>query len=88
VDNRQSNFDPSTGTFVVASDNAVINGVNVGRRLQTYSKKDLGPRLGFAYDLSGDGKLMVRGGVGVFWNFSPGGTSSSAGRGRSTSTRR
>ena len=77
VDNRQSNFDPSTGTFVVASDNAVINGVNVGRRLQTYSKKDLGPRFGFAYDLSGDGKLMVRGGFGVFWNFSPGGTSSS-----------
>jgi hypothetical protein len=77
VDNRQSNFDPSTGTFVVASDSAVINGVKVGRRLQTYSRRDIGPRLGFAYDVSGDGKLMVRGGVGVFWNFSPGGTSSS-----------
>ena len=34
-DNRQSNFDPSTGRMVVASDNAVINGVQVGRHLQT-----------------------------------------------------
>jgi hypothetical protein len=76
-DNRQSNFDESTGKFVIASDSAVINGVEVGRYLQTYSKRDLGPRFGFAYDLSGNGKTMVRGGFGVFWNFTPGGTSSS-----------
>ena len=31
VDDRQSNFDPSTGKFVVASDDAVIDGVKVGR---------------------------------------------------------
>ena len=77
VDDRQSNFDESTGKFVVASDDAVINGVKVGRYLQTYSKRDLGPRFGFAYDLDGSGKTMLRGGVGVFWNFTPGGTSSS-----------
>src|SRR5204863_7432487 len=77
VDNRQSNFDTSTGKFVVASDNAVVNGINVGRYLQTYSKGDLGPRFGFAYDVSGTGKTLVRGGAGVFWNFTPGGTSSS-----------
>jgi hypothetical protein len=76
-DNRQSNFDPSTGKFVVASDNATINGVNVGRYLQTYSKGDVGPRLGFAYDVDGSGKTLIRGGYGIFWNFSPGGTSSS-----------
>jgi hypothetical protein len=76
-DNRQSNFDPSTGKFVVASDGAVINGVKVGRYLQTYSKGDVGPRLGFAYDVDGSGKTLVRGGYGIFWNFSPGGTSSS-----------
>jgi hypothetical protein len=75
--NRQSNYDPSTGLFVVASDDAVINGVKVGRYLQTYSKKDFGPRLGFAYDLSGDGRTTVRGGYGVFWNWGVGGTSSS-----------
>ena len=50
-DNRQSNFDETTGRFVIASDDAVINGVKVGRYLQTYSKRDLGPRFGFAYDL-------------------------------------
>ena len=77
VDNRQSNFDESTGKFVVASDDAVINGVKVGRYLQTYSKGDVGPRFGFAYDLNGSGRTIVRGGFGVFWNFTPGGTSGS-----------
>jgi Carboxypeptidase regulatory-like domain len=77
VDDRQSNFDETTGKFVVASDDAVIAGVNVGRYLQTYSKKDLGPRFGFAYDLDGSGKTLIRGGFGIFWNFTPGGTSSS-----------
>ena len=77
IKDRQSNFDESTGTFVVASDDAVINGVKVGRYLQTYSKRDLGPRFGFAYDLAGDAKTVVRGGFGIFWNFTPGGTSSS-----------
>jgi hypothetical protein len=77
VDDRQSNFDPATGRFVVASPDAVIDGVRVGRYLQTYSKRDVGPRLGFAYDLRGDGRTVVRGGWGLFWNFTPGGTSSS-----------
>jgi Carboxypeptidase regulatory-like domain len=77
IKDRQSNFDPSTGKFVVASPDAVINGVHVGRYLQTYSKGDLGPRFGFAYDLTGNGKTLVRGGYGIYWNFTPGGTSSS-----------
>jgi hypothetical protein len=77
IDDRQSNFDESTGKFVVASPEAVINGVKVGRHLQTYSKKDFGPRFGAAYDLFGDGRTIIRGGYGIFWNFSPGGTSSS-----------
>jgi hypothetical protein len=76
-DDRQSNFDPSTGRFVVASPDAVIDGVEVGRYLQTYSKRDFGPRFGFAYDMTGDGRTILRGGYGIFWNFSPGGTSSS-----------
>ncbi len=77
IDDRQSNFDPSTGRFVVASPDAVIDGVKVGRYLQTYSKRDFGPRLGFAYDVRGDARTIVRGGFGMFWNFTPGGTSSS-----------
>ena len=54
----------------------MIDGVNVGRYLQTYSKTDFGPRLGLAYDLDGSGRTVVRG-WGMFWNFTPGGTSSS-----------
>jgi hypothetical protein len=77
INDRQSNFDETTGQFVVASDDAVIAGVHVGRYLQTYSKRDVGPRFGFAYDVNGNGRTVVRGGFGVFWNFTPGGTSSS-----------
>jgi hypothetical protein len=77
IEDRQSNFDETTGLFVVASDGATLGGVSVGRYLQTYSKGDLGPRFGFAYDVTGTGRTIVRGGVGVFWNFTPGGTSSS-----------
>jgi hypothetical protein len=77
IQNRQSNFDETTGRFVVASPDAVIAGVKVGRYLQTYSRRDIGPRFGFAYDLKGDGKTLVRGGFGIFWNYTPGGTSSS-----------
>src|SRR5205814_6355729 len=74
IDNRQSNFDPSNGTFVVASDDAVINGIKVGRYLQTFSRRDFGPRAGLAYDLTGDGRTVLRGGYGIFWNVTPGGT--------------
>ena len=77
IQDRQSNFDETTGKFVVASPDAVIAGVKVGRYLQTYSRRDIGPRFGFAYDLKGDGKTLVRGGFGLFWNYTPGGTSSS-----------
>jgi hypothetical protein len=77
VFDRQSNFDTSTGKFVVASDDATINGIKVGRALQTTPKKDFAPRFGFAYDLFGKGQTVVRGGYGIFWNNPLTGTSSS-----------
>jgi carboxypeptidase family protein len=76
VYDRQSNFDLSTGKFVVASDDAVIDGQNVGRYLQVVPKKDFAPRLGFAYDVFGKGRTVFRGGYGVFWNNPLTGTSS------------
>jgi hypothetical protein len=77
VHDRQSNFETSTGKFIVASDNATINGVKYGRYLQVIPKTDFAPRLGFAYDVFGDGTTVVRGGYGIFWNNPLTGTSSS-----------
>ena len=74
---QQSNFDTSTGRFVVAAPDATIGGVRVGRYLQTYSKTDFAPRLGFAYDVRGNGGTMLRGGFGTFWNTPLTGTASS-----------
>jgi hypothetical protein len=76
VYDRQSNFDTSTGKFVVASENAVINGIEVGRGLQKTPMKDFAPRFGFAYDLFGRGQTVLRGGYGIFWNNPLTGTSS------------
>ena len=57
-----------------------MNGVRVGRYLQTYSKTDFAPRLGFAYDLGGTGRTILRGGFGMFWNTPLTGTASSKGQ--------
>jgi hypothetical protein len=74
---RQSNFDASTGRFVVASENAAIGGVKYGRALQVTPYKDFAPRVGFAYNALGSGRLVLRGGYGIFWNSPLTGTSSS-----------
>jgi hypothetical protein len=77
VHDRQSNFETSTGKFILASDDAVINGHKVGRGLQFTPKLDFMPRIGFAWDLGGDGKTVLRGGYGIFYNNPLTGTSSS-----------
>jgi hypothetical protein len=76
VHDRQSNFDTGTGKFVIASEDAVMNGIHVGRGLQLTPTKDFMPRVGFAYDLQGNGKLVLRGGYGMFYNNPMTGTSS------------
>lgn len=65
--NHQSNFNPATGELIEAGaggwPKALINTPH----------DDFGPRIGFAYDLRGDGKTVVRGGYGLFYYLDRGG---------------
>jgi hypothetical protein len=69
VNDRQANFDLATGAIIVAGSNGA------SRTLIPNDYHDFGPRLGFAYQLTGDGKTVLRGGYGLFYFIDRGGIS-------------
>lgn len=64
---QQSNFDPTTGTLVHPS------AAGWPRSLINTDRNNLAPRFGFAYDLTGSGKTVIRGGYGMFYFLDRGG---------------
>ena len=66
VDNRQADFNPATGTFLIAG-----QGANKYAGIQ-WDKTDLEPRIGVAWKPRGSDKTAVRGGYAIYhdssWN--------------------
>ncbi|MEK6397585.1 MAG: carboxypeptidase regulatory-like domain-containing protein, partial [Terriglobus sp.] len=65
--NGYSNFNPTgtSGGYTGIMQYANTNGL--GRNFVPESYRDFGPRLGFAYQLTGDGKTVLRGGFGIYY---------------------
>lgn len=77
--NRQASFDvdPNSSTYGQVLE-AGQNGVS--RTIIKNNYGNFAPRLGFAYDLSGNGKEVIRGGYGIFYFPDYGGISNQLGQ--------
>lgn len=65
--NRQANFDISTGQILIAGQDGN------SRSFIPVSYHNFAPRIGFAYDLTGNGTSKVSGGYGIFYFVDRGG---------------
>lgn len=71
--NQQAAFDIHTGTVLLAGKNGVSDSII------SQDKHSFGPRIGFAYDLQGDGQTVLRGGYGIFYFLDYGGINNQLG---------
>ena len=65
--NNQANFDIFTGQLQIAGQNGN------SRSFVPTAYKNFAPRIGFAYDLFGDGRTKISGGYGIFYFIDRGG---------------